>query len=256
MEAAGRAVAEGAAALAPDGPVVVVAGPGNNGGDGFVAARRLAAAGRAVRVVLLGDPARLRGDARVAFERWPGAVLPADAALPEAALVIDALFGAGLDRPLDGRGGGAGRGDEPRRRGCWRSTCRAASTPTPARRSGAAVRADATVTFFRKKPGHLLYPGRGRCGQVTVADIGIDAGVLAAIAPRAFENVPALWAARGAAAGAGGPQVPARARAGGLRADGAHRRGAARGRGGAARGRRAGDAAEPAATRWRSTPRT
>ena len=192
MEAAGRAVAERAAALAPDGPVVVVAGPGNNGGDGFVAARRLAAAGRAVQVMLLGDPGRLRGDARVAFERWPGEVLPADAALPEAALVIDALFGAGLDRPPEGMAAAlvAAMNRAPR--------VLAVDLPSGVDANsgatlGAAVRADATVTFFRKRPGHLLYPGRGRCGQVTVADIGIDAGVLAAIAPRAFENAPALW---------------------------------------------------------------
>ena len=99
MEAAGRAVAEAAAALVPAGPVLVVAGPGNNGGDGFVAARLLQAAGREVTVALLGDPARLRGDAAIAFDRWPGPTTPAGLPLPPAALVIDALFGAGLDRP-------------------------------------------------------------------------------------------------------------------------------------------------------------
>ena len=189
MEAAGRAVAEGAAALAPEGPVVVVAGPGNNGGDGFVAARRLAAAGREVRVVLLGDPARLRGDARVACERWPGEVLPAGEALPAAALVVDALFGAGLDRPLEGRAAAlvAAMGRAPQ--------VLAVDLPSGVHADtgavlGAAVRADATVTFFRKKPGHLLYPGRGCCGRLTVADIGIDAGVLAAIAPQGVRERP------------------------------------------------------------------
>ena len=102
MEAAGRAVAEAAAALVPEGPVLVVAGPGNNGGDGFVAARRLMAAGRAVSVSIFGDPGRLKGDAALAFERWPGETRPAATPLPEAALVIDALFGAGLDRPVAG----------------------------------------------------------------------------------------------------------------------------------------------------------
>ena len=104
MEAAGRAVADAAAALVPDGPVLVVAGPGNNGGDGFVAARRLRAAGRAVAVALLGDPGRLKGDAAVAFDRWTGPTRSTDAPLPEAALVIDALYGAGLDRPIAGPG--------------------------------------------------------------------------------------------------------------------------------------------------------
>ena len=112
--------------------------------------------------------------------------------MPEAALVIDALFGAGLDRPPEGMAAAlvAAMNRAPR--------VLAVDLPSGVDADsgatlGAAVRADATVTFFRKKPGHLLYPGRGRCGQVTVADIGIDAGVLAAIAPRAFENVPALW---------------------------------------------------------------
>ena len=192
MEAAGRAVAEAAAALAPAGPVVVVAGPGNNGGDGFVAARRLAAAGRVVRVVLLGDPAALRGDARLAFERWRGPVLPAGSALPAAALAIDALFGAGLDRPLEGAAAALVEaiGRVP--------AVLAVDLPSGIDGDsgavlGTAVRADATVTFFRRKPGHLLQPGRGHCGPVTVADIGIDPAVLGAIGPRAFENLPGLW---------------------------------------------------------------
>ena len=242
MEAAGRAVAEGAAALAPEGPVVVVAGPGNNGGDGFVAARRLAAAGREVRVVLLGDPARLGGDARVACERWPGEVLPAGDVLPAAALVVDALFGAGLDRPLEGRPAAlvAAMGRAPQLLAVDLPSGVHADTGAVL---GAAVRADATVTFFRKKLGHLLYPGRGRCGRLTVADIGIDAGVLAALAPSGVRERAGALGGGGAAAGARGPQVPARARAGGLGADGAHRGGAARGGRGAAGGRRAGDAA-------------
>jgi hydroxyethylthiazole kinase-like uncharacterized protein yjeF len=194
MEAAGRAVAEGAAALAPEGPVLVVAGPGNNGGDGFVAARRLLAAGREVRVALFGDPARLRGDARVAFERWPGGLLPADEGLPQAALVVDALFGAGLARPVDGPAAAlvAAMNRAPKRLAVDLPS--GVDSDTGAVR-GTTVQADATVTFFRRKPGHLLYPGRGACGRVTVADIGIDAGVLDAIAPRAFENAPALWRA-------------------------------------------------------------
>ena len=192
MEAAGRAVAEAAAVLAPEGPVLVVAGPGSNGGDGLVAARRLAAEGRDVRVTMLGDPARLQGDARIAFERWPGGAAPAADGLPEAALVSDALFGAGLDRPLAGAAAGivAAINREPRVLAVDLPSGIDADTGADL---GIAVKADATVTFFRKKPGHLLYPGRGRCGRLTVADIGIGAAVLATIAPRAFENVPALW---------------------------------------------------------------
>jgi hydroxyethylthiazole kinase-like uncharacterized protein yjeF len=193
MEAAGRAVAEAAAALVPEGPVLVVAGPGNNGGDGFVAARRLAAAGREVAVMLFGGEARLKGDAAIARERWPGPVVPAAAPLPAAAVVIDAMFGAGLDRPVEGAAAAlvaainAGPGpvvavDVP--------SGLDADTGRPL---GVAVRAAATVTFFRKKPGHLLYPGRGLCGRLTLADIGIPAAVLDEIAPTRFENAPGLW---------------------------------------------------------------
>ena len=194
MEAAGRAVAEAAAALAPDGPVLVVAGPGNNGGDGFVAARRLLAGGRDVRLVLFGDPDRLRGDARVAFERWPDEVLPAGDGLPEAALVVDALFGAGLARPLEGPAAALVEAISRAPKVLAVDLASGIDADTGAVR-GAAVRAIATVTFFRRKPGHLLYPGRGHCGRLTVADIGIDPAVLDAIAPRAFENTPALWQA-------------------------------------------------------------
>jgi hydroxyethylthiazole kinase-like uncharacterized protein yjeF len=195
MEAAGAAVADVAAALVPEGPVLVLAGPGNNGGDGFVAARRLADAGRAVTLMLLGDPARLAGDAAIARDRWPGPVIPAALPLPDAAVAIDALFGAGLDRPLGGAAAGLV------------AALNAAPVPVVAvdvpsglaadsgRPLGPCVEATATVTFFRRKPGHLLYPGRALCGRVHLADIGIPATVLAEIAPRRFENAPGLWAA-------------------------------------------------------------
>ena len=106
MEAAGRGVAAATAALVPEGTVLVVAGPGNNGGDGFVAGRLLAAAGRPVGVLLLGDPARLRGDAATAFGRWTGPTLPVTTPLPDAAVIIDALFGAGLNRAIEGAAAG------------------------------------------------------------------------------------------------------------------------------------------------------
>ena len=136
--------------------MLVVAGPGNNGGDGFVAARLLAAAGRPVTLALLGDPARLRGDAAIAFARWEGATIAATPPLPAAAVVIDALFGAGLDRPVTGPTAAlvAAMNAGAHRSSRW--TCRAASTATPGPSLGDGVRAAATVTFFRRKPGHLL----------------------------------------------------------------------------------------------------
>src|SRR3981189_427429 len=104
MENAGRAVADRRAARHPPGlRIAVVAGPGNNGGDGFVVARILAERGYRVRVLLVGDGARLRGDAALAAQRWTGPIEAASrAAITPADVVIDALFGAGLDRPVEG----------------------------------------------------------------------------------------------------------------------------------------------------------
>jgi ADP-dependent NAD(P)H-hydrate dehydratase / NAD(P)H-hydrate epimerase len=193
MENAGRTVAEEAAAMAPEGPILVVAGPGNNGGDGFVAARRLRAAGRDVTLALLGDQARLKGDAAIAAERWDGPVAAAATPLPEAALVVDALFGAGLDREIAGPAAGlvAAMNAHP-------APILAVDLPSgldagTGQPLGDAVRAAATVTFFRKKPGHLLAPGRLLCGRLRLADIGIPDAVLAEIAPTLSENLPGLW---------------------------------------------------------------
>lgn len=194
MEAAGAAVAETVQAGWPEGEVLVLCGPGNNGGDGFVAARLLADAGRKVRLALLGPVDKLDGDAAANAARWNGEVAPLAPPLLEGAdIVVDALFGAGLGRPLDG---------------VVRQTiealnvaglpCVAVDVPSGVHGDtgqvlGAAPQAVATVTFFRRKPGHLLYPGRGLCGEVRVADIGIPDTVLAEISPRLSENLPDLW---------------------------------------------------------------
>lgn len=204
MERAGAAVAEAAAARLPEGRILVLCGPGNNGGDGFVAARRLREAGREVVLHLLGDPARIGGDARIAFERWGGPTHPADLPLPKAAGVVDALFGAGLDRPVEGR---AAR---------LIAEVNASGQPVVAvdvpsgisgdtgEVRGTAIEATATVTFFRLKPGHLLYPGREHCGDVSLADIGIPGSVLGEIAPRTWRNGRVLWADFMRAPAAGG----------------------------------------------------
>jgi len=193
MENAGRAVAD-RAAMRPGRRVVVAAGPGNNGGDGFVAARLLAERGYSVRVMLVGDRGRLKGDAARAAERWTG---PTEKAAPDkfadTDLIIDALFGAGLDRAVAG---------EPR---AMIEAMNAARVPiigvdlpsgingTTGAVMGVAVRATETVTFFRRKTGHLLLPGRSYCGPVHVADIGIPASVLQTINPATFANDPAVW---------------------------------------------------------------
>jgi hydroxyethylthiazole kinase-like uncharacterized protein yjeF len=193
MENAGRAVADLAATL-PGRRVVIVAGPGNNGGDGFVAARHLAERGYKVRVSFVGDRDRLKGDAKLAAEHWKGKVEAATpATLADCDIVIDALFGAGLDRPVEG---------QPR---AMIQAMNAVAVPviavdlpsgvngTTGAVMGVAVNATHSVTFFRRKTGHMLLPGRLHCGAVQVADIGIPASVLEAIKPTAFANRPALW---------------------------------------------------------------
>ena len=194
MENAGRAVAEAIVARFPQGPVSVLCGPGNNGGDGFVVARLLAEWGWPVTLFLLGPRDKLKGDAAEAADRWPGAVHPLGAdAGKGASLVVDAIFGAGLSRDVDGL-----PADVIRRIGETGTPVVAVDMPTgidgnTGRVRGAAFAASLTVTFFRAKPGHLLLPGRLHCGELLVRDIGIDGRVLDEIAPRSFVNDPPLW---------------------------------------------------------------
>lgn len=203
MEAAGRAVADRAAHLIRrrnGTKIEVLCGPGNNGGDGYVAAHALLEMGFDVEAYTLGDPRSLKGDAAWAYELWNRDAPPIDLFdIEHSDLVVDALFGAGLARDLDG----AAR-ELVERVNAWRrdggGCVIAVDVPsgldgaTGAIR-GAAIEADETVTFFRLKPAHLLMPGRALCGDVTCADIGIGPDVLTEIAPRAFHNIPALWRA-------------------------------------------------------------
>ncbi|WP_370155073.1 NAD(P)H-hydrate dehydratase [Ferrovibrio sp.] len=197
MEAAGAAVARVVQRFHPQGPVLVLCGPGNNGGDGFVAARLLAGAGRAVSLALLGDRAALKGDAAAMAARWTGAVLPADMAKPAAAAVIvDALFGAGLGKPLAGAAKMLVDAVNATGRPVVAVDLPSGIHGDDGQPRGAAIRAERSVTFFRPKPGHLLLPGRLHCGALHVADIGIPDAVLAGIAPRQWQNDPALWRRR------------------------------------------------------------
>jgi NAD(P)H-hydrate epimerase len=194
MEAAGTAVADAIKARWSAQPVAVLCGPGNNGGDGFVVASRLAAAGWPVTVALLGERAALKGDAAHHAGLWRGPVMPmAPEVLDGVTLVVDAIFGAGLARAVDGVAADTLRAVMAR----GLPVC-AIDTPSGVDGAtgevrGIAAPADTTVTFFRKKPGHLLLPGRSLCGELIVADIGIPSSVLGAIAPRAHENSPAGW---------------------------------------------------------------
>ncbi len=188
MDRAGWAVARAARRFGRC-RTLVVCGPGSNGGDGYVAARLLAADGWPVRLAALAPP-RAGSDAARAAAGWSGpsaAVSPAEAARAE--LVIDAAFGAGLSRELDG---------------ALADTLAAArrilAVDVPSGLDGATgaargrvARADCTVTFFRRKPGHCLLPGRDLCGELVLADIGLPEAVLATIRPQTFANGLALW---------------------------------------------------------------
>ena len=194
MEAAGRAVADAASARRQGRPVTIVAGPGNNGGDGFVAARILAERNTPVRLLLAGDRAKLKGDAAEAAKRWTGSI---EAAAPDAVdldhLVIDALFGAGLDREVAGLPRALIAAMNRSRAPVIAVDLPSGINGTTGQVMGAAVEATHTVTFFRRKPGHLLMPGRLHCGTFEVADIGIPARVLETIRPATFANEPELW---------------------------------------------------------------
>jgi len=194
MEQAGRAVFREILARFPAAARFdVLCGPGNNGGDGYVVARLLAETGLSV-TVWRADDVRKGTDAAQAAVRWVGEMRPLEEFRPGIdAVVVDALFGAGLSKPLSGANAAAVE------------TCTAAGATVvaidlPSGVSGAtghvlgtAFQAVLTVTFFRRKPGHLLYPGRALCGELVVADIGIPASVLDEIRPATFENGPALW---------------------------------------------------------------
>ena len=196
MENAGAAVTEAILARYPPLPVSVLCGPGNNGGDGFVVARRLARAGWPVRVALLGRRERLRGDAAIAARGWSGAVVALEpGVLDGAGLVVDALLGAGLARPLEGAAQAT------------IESVRAAGLPVVAvdvpsgvhgdtgEVLGVAARAATTVTFHRVKPGHLLLPGRDHVGELLVGDIGIPDGVMAELDVRTWANQRRRWRA-------------------------------------------------------------
>ena len=195
MERAGAAVADAVAARhSAASRVVVLAGPGNNGGDGFVAARLLAERGFHVHLMLAGELARLKGDAAIAAAKWKGPIAPSHPdGFVNAGVIVDALFGAGLDRPVEGE-----RRDMIEAMNAQPAPILAVDLPSGINGStggvmGIAVKAAQSITFFRKKVGHLLLPGRLYCGRVSVADIDIPTTVLPEIGVQTFEDTPALW---------------------------------------------------------------
>src|SRR3954471_1562917 len=178
MEAAGRAVAEAVAGLAPQGPVRVVCGKGNNGGDGFVAARLLGEVGFEVGALLLWPVEELRGDAAANFERFGGDLVEGDVAprLAGSGVVVDAIFGTGFEgAPREPAAGGIRAIN-----GCDAPVV-ACDIPSGVDASsgevdGEAVGADLTVTFHAAKLGQRIAPGKWHAGELRVAPIGVPAG--------------------------------------------------------------------------------
>ncbi len=197
MARAGRAVAEAILSRWSRRRVLVLCGPGNNGGDGFVAARLLTDLGWPVDVYGVTEDQSPLSDAEWARDFWGGEVGPieedTELDLSDSPLVIDALFGAGLTRPIEPP-------IAPLLEAISASACPVVAVDVPSgvdgdtgTLRGPVARADLTVTFFRPKPGHLLLPGRTICGDLVVAQIGIDETALDDIAPGVARNGPALW---------------------------------------------------------------
>lgn len=194
MERAGAAVADLAAELLADSrlPPLIIAGPGNNGGDGFVAARLLKERGLAPKVVFIGDAARLPADAATAFEQWlaVGGTTLADFPAEPLSLAIDALFGIGLTRPVEGRAAEAIERIN-------NLACPVLAVDVPSgldadggRVLGNAVRADHTLTFIALKPGLLTGEGPDHCGAISVHRLSLDIGTAEGqvVAPALFHD--------------------------------------------------------------------
>lgn len=189
MEAAGRAVARAVMQRFKPCRVVVLCGPGNNGGDGYVAARYLQQAGWPVAVAALAPP-KAGSPAEQAAMRFTGVNVPFVVAdVQRAGLVIDAVLGAGLSRPVEGAVAAV----------LAAAPCVVAvDVPSGVDGAtgqilGAAVKAALTVTFVRFKPGHLLYPARDYMGALVLADIGMPATALRQCPPQVWQNAPGLW---------------------------------------------------------------
>lgn len=192
MQTAGRAIATEVQEHYAQGNVLVLCGTGNNGGDGYVAAEALRQEGWPVTLVALGDAKT--DEAKKAASLWQGDVKSFSLVLLDSTdVVIDALFGTGLSRPLDREAAriveAVNESDIP---------VVAADIPSGVHGdsgevSGAAIKADITVTFGWKKLGHALMPGLEYSGDVILADTGMHEDALAEIKPKAFENHPDLW---------------------------------------------------------------
>ena len=195
MENAGRCVAEEVVRRYPRGSrVVVLCGPGNNGGDGFVCARYLRERGYHVRLALLGRQEDLKRDPKEMARRWDEAIEPmTPQSLEGAQIVVDAIYGTGLRDNVAGIVAEMIEAVTGRSLPVISVDVPSGINATSGAVRGVAFKAATTVTFFRRKTGHVLLPGRLYCGDVRAVDIGIPAAVLGEIAPRTFANDPEFW---------------------------------------------------------------
>ena len=194
MEAAGEAIADAVLNICEDGRILILCGLGNNGGDGFVAARLLENNGRKVRVLCLGSIDELNGDARASASNWTGEMCKFTSSLFEdTQVVVDALYGIGLNRPITGLGEDIIEKLNETNIPCVSVDIPSGVDANTGKILGCAVKANICVTFFRRKPGHLLFPGKDKCGDVRVADIGIDKSIFTSLPPKIHENTPQLW---------------------------------------------------------------
>lgn len=191
--------------------VLIVCGPGNNGGDGYVVAKMLTEHGFAVTVHSITPLEKLSGDAATAMDFWNGKVSVGDPPTNLTAdIVVDAMFGSGLRGEINGS---AKNWIAAIANASEQSSCHVVAIDVPSGvqgdtgnfaggdsagtdSAGTAIHADSTVTFFRQRPAHRLLPGKMLCGELTVADIGIDPSVLNAMQIETYENVPELWLAQ------------------------------------------------------------
>ena len=195
MQKAGQACADVLHAEFPEGRVIVLAGPGNNGGDAFVAAQRLRDLGRNVWLYYIASAAERTLEGQNALNALTGARQPLeDLRLKPNDIVLDGLFGAGLSRPLAGESAFAVEQVNA-------SGAKVVAIDVPSGVSGdsgaipgPAIRADVTVTFCAKKPAHVLQPAASLCGEVIPAEIGFGKFVADVGGGRLSENAPALWA--------------------------------------------------------------
>ncbi|WP_299348027.1 NAD(P)H-hydrate epimerase, partial [uncultured Maritalea sp.] len=193
MGNAGRNVGRYIVAHFRRSPVSILCGPGNNGGDGFVVGCYLRDRGWPVRLAVCGEPKHYGEAATHFLNLWGEAEPFSPEVIEDAGVLVDALFGAGLDRPIAGA-----HSDIIRLANQTNAPIVSVDMPSGVHGEtgqvlGDAIRADATVTFFRKKPGHLLLPGRDLCGEVELGQIGIGNEVLERIEPQVAQNHPDLW---------------------------------------------------------------